>query len=96
MNHHMVAGAEGARHHVVRGGRRPPLIMWSAIVFFVSGLFSFHGFGPLILLALATSCFMGFGHFLWLWPRVILLVLAPVILLALATSCFMGFGPFVY
>ena len=27
MHHHMVAGAEGARHHVVRGGRRPPLIM---------------------------------------------------------------------
>ena len=33
MNHHMVAGAEGAGHHVVKGGRRPPCIMWPPIVF---------------------------------------------------------------
>ena len=24
MDHHMVVGAEGARHHVVRGGQRSP------------------------------------------------------------------------
>ena len=42
MNHHMVAGAEGARHHVVRGGRRPPLIMWSPIVLFGFGLGMFY------------------------------------------------------
>ena len=54
MNHHMVAGAEGARHHVVRGGRRPPLMMWPPIVFW----------------ALATPCFLGSGHsmFFGLWP----------------------------
>ena len=46
MHHHMVAGAEGARHHVVRGGRRPPLMMWPPIVFW----------------ALATPCFLGFGQ----------------------------------
>ena len=62
MDHHMVAGAEGARHHVVRCGRRPHLIMWSPIVFLALASACFIGFGP--------SCFIGFGHFMfyWLWP----------------------------
>ena len=46
MNYHMVAGAESARHHVVRGGQRPSLMMWPPIVFG----------------ALATPCFLGFGQ----------------------------------
>ena len=33
MIHHIVAAAEGGRHYVVRGGRRPPLIMWCGSIF---------------------------------------------------------------
>ena len=69
MNHHMVAGAEGARHHVVRGGRRPPLIMWSPLVFLALASASFIGIG--------LPYFIGFGHFLfyWIWPLLVLLSL---------------------
>ena len=59
MHHHMVAGAEGARHHVVRGGRRPPLIMWSPLVFLALASASFIGIG--------LPYFIGFGHFLFVW-----------------------------
>ena len=62
MNHHMVAVAEGGRHHVVKGGRRPPVIMWSPIVFSALAQPCFFSFGP--------YCFFGFGPamFFRLWP----------------------------
>ena len=52
MNLHMVAGAEGARHHVVRGGRRPPRIMWSPIVFSAFASACIFSFCPFMLFQL--------------------------------------------
>ena len=72
MNHHMVAGAEGARHHVVRGGRRPPLIMWSPLVFWHWPPLVLLALASLILLDLAACYFVGFGHFLFYCPYILL------------------------
>ena len=53
LNHHMVAAAEGGRHHVVKGGRRPPVNMWSPLVF--------SAFGPAMFFQLlAPYCFFSF------------------------------------
>ena len=81
MNHNMVAGAEGARHHVVRGGRRPPLIMWSPLVFWALASASFIGTG--------LPYFIGFGHFLFfgLWPPFILGASRGPKLIFLTLSC---------
>mgnify|MGYP001291693617 CR=1 FL=1 len=49
MNHHMVAAAEGGCHHVVRGGRRPPIIMWSGSIFSICPLLVFGTFGPFLV-----------------------------------------------
>ena len=58
MKHLMVVGAEGARHHVVRGGRRPPLIMWSLIVFGDFGLhYYFWLWHPQLFWAFGQSIF---------------------------------------
>lgn len=63
MNQHMVTSAKGARHHVVRGGRRhPPLRMWSPIVVLALASANFIGFGPsyfIVLLALAPTYIKG-------------------------------------
>lgn len=48
MNHHMAAGAGGGRHQVVRGGRRPPSIMWPLVFAAFASTFIFC-FGPILL-----------------------------------------------
>ena len=60
MIHHIVAAAEGGCHYVVRGGRRPPLIMWCGSIFSI-GLRIFSClWPPLVFLAIGFSLF----HFL--------------------------------
>ena len=78
MKHHMVAGAEGARHHVVRGGRRPPLIMWPPFFFF--------GFGQSMFFGLwAIHVFSAFGQSMFFsafGPSMFFQLLAPIVLRA--------------
>ena len=60
MSHHTVAIAEGGRHHVVRGGRRPPLIMWCGSIFSIALRIFSCLWPPLVVLAIGLSLF----HFL--------------------------------
>ena len=65
--------------HVVRGGRRPPLIMWSASIFSI-GHFLFLGRWPLLVFpALASASILGFG---------------PYCILGFGPYCILGFGPY--
>ena len=77
MNHHMVGAAEGGRRHVVRGGRRPPLIMWSASILGF-GPYCILGFGPYYILGFGPYCILGFGLYC---------------ILGFGPYCITGFGP---
>ena len=68
MNHHMVTAAEGGRDHMVRGSRRPPLILWSISIFSIGHFLFFQHWALFVFQHWALFVLSVFGAQLFYLP----------------------------